>query len=665
MCRTLCEFLRKQKRLKTLCLRKIGIKSTKEIFEILDSISNCYRLEKVEIITELFDDMDKADFEKEDSDLCDKIKKNVALKELILLKKESEVKRFPRLAKELAKNGGIRGTLNTVLTSEDCGPQPVDAHDLKVALKFPVKLKFGCNVKNTHLDEMETMLKQKDNLVQELDFIGTSDNDIIKVIRLLDQPGFYYKALQLIDFGKRSISIPNFIKISKWVCKTFSSKLQNEDYSNEILKHLFCCRKKKEIVPKTMGHLRVMRNTPKYQFKIDIQRKLHQDDYKMMFLMNELCGNFIDLQITESSCPITLPNKPSNTGCCKYLKAVSTARKEITSFKYLKTPEEDINFSLLLKSVYFLFILNLSLSVTLPFFLKHDDMGKGLKWECHVIFGVYIIISIFVEICLFCWAYSKKIKNLFYEGRCSGTTWLVFFQFCVTGAVGKIDIYTDVATIVEIYKHAVAESDDCLKPVEVGNSVLKWVALYAAIFIFCLTLAYQIFCLVRPLFCKIPKKTFNPLISNTVNLLVCSDHKLLGMTLDSFGISFYERIGCGEINAKKLQSIFKLIFEDLIQQFINVCFLVFIYKQGLVSKDNTNDQLNMLYYVLILSLTFGCFSIACTMFYICFSPASTLRWADLHKLVTSINGNSQDSEENRTSHQSFGRDNKGKLNYFR
>ena len=160
-----------------------------------------------------------------------------------------------------------------------------------------------------------------------------------------------------------------------------------------------------------------------------------------------------------------------------------------------------------------------------PFLLKSSEWGKGLKWEAHIIFAIYMIISFASEFTIFRVLFKEKTrKSLFKE---ENSAWFTYFTMCfywLTGLIGKGDIYTDISFIVEMGKCSEQSSDK-----------FKLAILIVASIVFILTIAYQFFVFIMLIF-KSSNQTFCPLTSHLTRILLWGENKMLAMILNKYSI---------------------------------------------------------------------------------------------------------------------------------
>lgn len=126
---------------------------------------------------------------------------------------------------------------------------------------------------------------------------------------------------------------------------------------------------------------------------------------------------------------------------------------------------------------------------------------------------------------MFAYLFKEEARKLFFEeDRHWSKTYLVMGIFCFTGAIGKIDIFTDMAMIVELFK--CAERDGSI---EDRLTAKGWLITILACITFGCTLLYQVSCFLRLIFKTRNEDSFSPITSHITTLLMCSDYKMLGM----------------------------------------------------------------------------------------------------------------------------------------
>lgn len=123
----------------------------------------------------------------------------------------------------------------------------------------------------------------------------------------------------------------------------------------------------------------------------------------------------------------------------------------------------------------------------------------------------------------------------------------------IGGLLGKIDLYSDFATISEIHK-----CEHWMKA--------EWRYLFVLIFglfTVCISIAFQLDCFIRTLIGRSPRSTYNSAYSNTATLCLCSNLKGLAMVVEKFTVNYYGCLFWGKLNPKKALAVMKAIFEDI------------------------------------------------------------------------------------------------------
>ena len=148
--------------------------------------------------------------------------------------------------------------------------------------------------------------------------------------------------------------------------------------------------------------------------------------------------------------------------------------------------------------------------------------------------GSYFAIMLVIEYIYVQYLYSKICQP------CNFSRFYYPIKPCLFGMLSKLDIYTDVCMIVEIFK--------CQNE---PNAKSYFIFLFVFSFIvFCISVLYQIWSFVKMLIGKQPRSTINPLYSNTSCLAYSVSFKCLGEFIDRFWIQYYGRM-FDRFNAKQ------------------------------------------------------------------------------------------------------------------
>ena len=199
----------------------------------------------------------------------------------------------------------------------------------------------------------------------------------------------------------------------------------------------------------------------------------------------------------------------------------------------------------------------------------------------------------------------------------------------------KIVYDIDIAFIIKLIKWAEKEGDG----IEERLTQKGWITVFVAIVVFSCTILYQMVSFLRLLFTS-PTDTFCPLTSHTTRLLMCSDYRFLGMSVDKFSVSFYEKIFRWRIPTFKILAIFKLIFEDWAQASIQIIYLLFISnpannKSSKIKDGNVIKHQISLVIIIGISLAFAIPSIISSIMTIIYNTTSSLKQSDYQEMVNS------------------------------
>ena len=157
---------------------------------------------------------------------------------------------------------------------------------------------------------------------------------------------------------------------------------------------------------------------------------------------------------------------------------------------------------------------------------------------------------------------ANKARNKFIVDKQRTLSYFLIIWFIVSGALSKIDMYTDVAFLTEVNAWD-------------NHTTFGIIILAASIIIFILTIIFQLWTLLVFTFIN-QKDTIRPLTSNTTRLLLCADMKLLAIMNDKFTVSYYENFGCFSSPTVKVLAFIKLVFEDILQFVLQIIYILIL-----------------------------------------------------------------------------------------
>ena len=178
--------------------------------------------------------------------------------------------------------------------------------------------------------------------------------------------------------------------------------------------------------------------------------------------------------------------------------------------------------------------------------------------------GTYFLTMTFVEYCYLQYLYSK-IKSPLNKARLVDP-----IKSLVFGFLSKLDIYTDVLMIFQIFKW----KDEFI------TSTYFYDLFLTTFVIFWVSLLLQVWTFIRMLLKIQQKSTINPLYSNTTALAYWASFKGIAVFWNKFSVNYYGVIS-DKFSALKALAFMKLIFEDCIQCAIQTIFYIIINKKNL------------------------------------------------------------------------------------
>ena len=244
------------------------------------------------------------------------------------------------------------------------------------------------------------------------------------------------------------------------------------------------------------------------------------------------------------------------------VKSIIDAKHKTLSFHYFKDIKKHINYDVLIKWAYISYIFALIFCIILPASSKDSGWGEGLPWGTHISFMTWIITTIATEFVIWKVWFSVKARNKITGENHRFISYFLMLCFTLSGALSKIDIYTDVAFLAEVNAWD-------------NHSSFGIAILIVSIFVFVLTIIFQLWTLF--VFSLINQKdSIRPITSNTTRLLLCADMKLLAIMNDKFTVNFYERFGCFNIPTVKVLAFIKLVFEDIMQFILQIVYILIL-----------------------------------------------------------------------------------------
>ena len=211
--------------------------------------------------------------------------------------------------------------------------------------------------------------------------------------------------------------------------------------------------------------------------------------------------------------------------------------------------------------------------------------------------------------------------------------------------ISKAAEYTAISFMVEIIKCYHSESVEY-------NKIILLILFIVSIFTFILTILFPVIVFIS-LIVKPPEDTFYPLTAHTARLLMCADLKLLSRYVERYAINYYGPLLWWNQPTFVTLSWFKLIFEDMVELFIQFLFILHIH------KDNTG-------FVMMTAISLTGSSMLSSFFTIWKKETSKLQFDKLQMVKKQILKNQQQLDiescpENQYSEVSATKLDKGKL----
>ena len=644
-----------------LNLNYCGINNISDMVDLLAACRNLDYLQNL-LIQEKWDIEKYENLKNKDGhQLLDELKKNVSLTYFLFTKLDFQIKDFKEIENELQIN---KDNLldKTKLRDNYSQSQNVEIriNQIKLCLRFKIQLVLDDDkLRKEHLEILENYLTNKDHKIWILNLDYVQSENISKVIKILGKPNLNINNLDIIFFGYKVLAQKDFILFGKWLLNKFTDKRDNEDFklrnllfgcsnklnnfvqdesenqndnqnivienrnenyftdNNELIQSFKRRDKRKHFYRSINSTLSKnstakVKNDNRVEVILYFNRKLYGDDIKMLWLITQKWNKYLILNIKAKELEKESELYESNAhNSSNFVSELFKKKSIVWSYKYSDNIEEQINFHLLVKYSYISFFFHLTLWFIVPILLRHPDWGKGLFWAAHIIFGIYILFSFWIEIFLFLILFKKEIRDTLFEGNTNKFTYFTITMYTFLGLIAKGDIYTDIAFLVEMQKWN-----------EQRNGVYGPVILLIATIVFFMTIAYQLFWFVRLLW-KSPNSTFCPLTSHTTRILMCADNRFLAMVIDKFTITYYEKLFCYRAPTHKILVFFKLVFEDIIQFSLQIIYLF------LANQEDKNLP------IILLSLWFTIPAISISIMTLIYYAGSTLNKEEFDDMANS------------------------------
>ena len=233
---------------------------------------------------------------------------------------------------------------------------------------------------------------------------------------------------------------------------------------------------------------------------------------------------------------------------------------EVNTFTDIYDVKLNLNFGIINLIWLFVFLWDITMCLTIPLYFKDSRCGYGLDWIAHGIVGAYLIAWMLAEY-FFVQYLFEQIKQ-----ERTRLRFLIPLGYWFIELVTKLDIYTDMATLIEIYKWGI-----------IHGATITSIWIYSfAVAAFVASVIFNIIQFVRFIIRRQPNSTFNPVISNTTVLCYCASLKALGKFCDKFTISYYGFLTFNKITVTKAIALMKLLCEDFVQCILQILFLIFL-----------------------------------------------------------------------------------------
>ncbi|CAI2368568.1 unnamed protein product [Moneuplotes crassus] len=610
----LCNFLGGCCKLQELRLNNCHINRAKWFNKIVKSVKELYYLHVLEMEQDWTEDQVTI-FMGNFKYLLMNFKKIISVHKFKFLKEEYQQEyseELMDLKDELHLNKDI---VITYKGNELLNCTKVSVKHSKVCMRMFKIISFNIIITDKDWESLIEVLSCKDNKVFGLDFSKPDLKIYFRRFLEVMRKDYLYLYIDLINFGKVSISTRKLIKLANFLLIYYSdcdnpmpsSMYQyvlkcNDNYQTSRILSL-----KKQQIRKSMkteedeakvegaktvntsdtNHTnsrkahRPDKNLGQTQPFIDLEnqdpeeeeeqrvlriqmklrRNLTEFDYKILYAIHEQCSVKMDIDIIEGHFKEPELFNPNIL--------LSEIRGVVRAMDYYMEPEDQrfINFRLMILFAYINFFTILFVCITIPPTFK-DACGQGIKWNAHYIMWVLLFISILAEIFLFYWAIPKDIllkilKEAIGDQKETANSKITTFLaivinswFFVSGVIAKADLYTDVAFALE--------ARDCGYP---KIALLSF-------FFFGVSISYNIYSFVKLFFYIHSKNSAYPVSEQTARLLLCGEFRCLALVMERFSLTYYTKFFGIKVHIPKLLAFLKCFTEDLPQFWIQLYYII-------------------------------------------------------------------------------------------